>query len=114
MMLECVVVYVELPNNYCAYLPDFPGCVGAGKTWIEIQQTIREAAAGHVQAMVKRGEPLPHRAMSLEEAMAGHSEPLTEADKEMLAEFGESPATLSTTFATIELEVNLAPATTGN
>ena len=37
MKAKYVVVYEQTPNNYCAYLPDFPGCVSTGKTWQEIQ-----------------------------------------------------------------------------
>ena len=31
MKVRCVVVYQQTPNNYCAYVPDFPGCVSTGE-----------------------------------------------------------------------------------
>lgn len=43
MKLKYVVVYEQTPNNYCAYLPDLPGCISTGKTWKDIQEMIREA-----------------------------------------------------------------------
>ncbi len=114
MKLEYVVVYEQTPNNYCAYLPDLPGCISTGKTWQEIQEMIREAVAFHIEGMVEHGDPLPERAMSLEEAMAYHSEPLTEAEMTTLRGFGKIAPALSTTFAPIEIEVGLTPAATAN
>ena len=35
-----MVVIEQTPNNYCAYLPDFPGCVSAAQTWREIQEMV--------------------------------------------------------------------------
>lgn len=57
------------------------------------------------------GEPLPERPMSMEEAMAYHCQALTEFEEETLAEYGDAPPTLSTTFGMLEVEVNLTPAT---
>ena len=112
MKLQYIVVYEQAPNNYCAYLPDLLGCISTGKTWEDIQEMIREAATLHIEGMVGHGDPLPEKLMSLEEVMSYHSESLTESEKETLAEFGDFLPPLSTTFATIEVEVNL-PAATG-
>ena len=112
MKLKFVVVFLQMPNNYCAYLPDLPGCVSTGKTWEDIQANIREAVTGHVETMLEYGDPLPERGMSLEESIAYHNEPLTEEEEETLAEFGgwEDVPDLPPTFEIIEFEVNLSQA----
>ncbi len=114
MKLSYAVVFEQTPNNYCAYAPDVPGCVSVGDTWPEMQAMIREALAFHIEGMVENGEAIPEPRMSLEEAMAYHSQPLTEEEKASLAEFGDEPPTLSTTFGTVEVEVALPqPAASG-
>ena len=114
MKLSYAVVFEETPNNYCAYAPDVPGCVSVGDTWSEMQANIREALAFHIEGMVENGEAIPEPRMSLEEAMAYHSQPLTEEEKASLAEFGDEPPSLSTTFETVEIEVPLLqPAASG-
>lgn len=113
MKLKYVAVYEETPNNYSAYLPDLPGCISTGKTWEDIQRMIREAVTLHIEAMLEQGERLPESPMSMEEAMAYHCQPLTGSEKESLSEYGEAPATLSTTFRVVEVEVSLSPAPTG-
>ena len=112
--LSYAVVFEQTPNNYCAYAPDVPGCVSVGDTWPEMQAMIREALAFHIEGMVENGEAIPEPRMSLEEAMAYHSQPLTGEEKASLAEFGDEPPSLSTTFETVEIEVALPqPAASG-
>ena len=113
MKLKLAVVYEQTPNNYCAYLPDLPGCIGAAKAWGEIQELIREAATLYIEAMAENGDLLPEKPMSLEEAIAYHSEPLEEYVIESLAEYGAAAPTLSTTFQMVEIEVELPQAATG-
>ena len=105
MKLTYAVVFVQTRNNYCAYVPDLPGCISTGKTWEEMQAMIREAIAFHVEGMVEDGEPLPVSKMSIEEAISHHSEPLTQREKEAYAEFGNPEPALSTTFQIVEVEV---------
>ena len=107
MKLQYVVVYEQTPDSYSAYLPDLPGCVCAAKTWGEIQEMARETAAFHIEGMLEDGDPLPERAMTLEDAIAYHAEPLTEAERAGLARYGEGIPLLSTTFAPVEVEVEL-------
>ena len=115
MKLCYAVVFERTPNNYGAYAPDVPGCVSVGDTWTEMQAMIREALTFHIEAMVENGEAIPEPRMSLEEAMAYHSQPLTEEEKASLAEFGDTPPSLSTTFETVEIEVPLPqPAAPGS
>ncbi len=107
MKLKLVVVLEQTPNNYCAYLPDLPGCVSTGSAWEEM---IREAVPFHIESMIEHGDPLPEKAMSLEEAMACHSEPIPEDVMERFAQYGGDVPSLSTAFQIIEVEVNLSPA----
>ncbi|MDE2841990.1 MAG: type II toxin-antitoxin system HicB family antitoxin, partial [Chloroflexota bacterium] len=53
MRASYVVVYEQTPSNYCAYFPDFPGCVSAGQTWQEIQEMVREALQFHIEGMIQ-------------------------------------------------------------
>ena len=109
MKLEYVVVYERTPNNYCAYLPDLPGCVSTGKSWDDIRKNVREAVTGHIEVMLEYGEPLPEMPMSLEQAKDHHNEPLDGHARNSLAQFGDDVPSLSTTFGTVEIEVELHP-----
>ena len=107
MKLKFVAVFEQTPNNWCAYIPDLPGCISTGKTWEKMQEMIKEAVTGHIEVMLEHGESLPETRMSIEEAIAYHAEPLTEPE---IAEYGEIPPTLSTTFQPIEVEIPAAAA----
>lgn len=107
MKAKYVVVYEQTPNNYCAYLPDFPGCVSAGQTWSETQDMVREALEFHIEGMIEHGDALPTKAMTLREAITYHNEPLSDAEVETLAEFGEDSPHLSTTFGMVQVEVGV-------
>ena len=109
MIVRCVVIYQQTPNNYCAYLPDFPGCVSTGKTWEDIQQNIREAIEFHIEGMAKDGDPFPARYMTFEEAVAVHNEPMPpewQAEYDALTDGDEvDDPDLPDVFDWIELEV---------
>ena len=107
MKASYVVVYEETQTNYCAYLPDFPGCITTGQTWDEIQKMAREAIEFHIEGMIQHGDSLPERPMTLESAKAYHNRPLSESEMASLADYGEIPSTLSTTFGTIEVEISV-------
>ena len=107
MKLKYVVVYEQTPNNFCAYAPDLPGCIGTGKTWDEVREMMREAIGFHLEGMLENSESVPEPRMSLEEAKAYHYEPLSE--QETLAAYCSDAPSLSATFGMVEVEVNLAP-----
>ncbi len=107
MKAKYVVVYEQTPNNYCAYLPDFPGCVCAGKTWQEIQGMIREALEFHIEGMIQHGDALPAKSMTLREAIAYHNRPLSDAELETLAWFEDDAPHLSTTFGMVQVEIGV-------
>lgn len=107
MKLQFMAVFEQTPNNYCAYLPDLPGCISTGKTWEKMQEMIVEAVTGHIELMLEDGDPLPETRMTLEEALLFHAEPLTEEEQAFYDEMGGSPGLLSTTFMPIEVEVRV-------
>ena len=107
MRASYVVVYEQTPSNYCAYFPDFPGCVSAGQTWQEIQEMVREALQFHIEGIIQHGDALPTKPMTLREAVAYHYEPLTERELETLAEFSEASPNLSTNFGMVQVEIGV-------
>ena len=109
MKLKYAVVFEQTPNNYAAYPPDLPGCISTGKTWSDIHEMIRESIRLYLEATLEDGEPLPQPHMSLEEAMAQHSQNLVESKKTLTDFEGDEP-TVSTTFEMVEVEVSFRPA----
>ena len=59
--MKYVVVFEKAPNNWCAFVPDLPGCVSVGDTFEETKQMIREAIEFHIEAYVEDDEALPAR-----------------------------------------------------
>ena len=59
MGLEYAVVIEKALDNYCAYVPDLPGCVATGKTRAETYQKISEAIAFHLEGLKEDGLPIP-------------------------------------------------------
>ena len=110
MKLTYAVVFERTPNNYGAYAPDVPGCISTGKTWDEMQAMIREALVFHIESMLEDGEPLPEPTMSIDDAIAHHSQPIPEDVLESYAEFGGAAPTISTTFEMVEIEVTVPQA----
>ncbi len=113
MKLCYAVVFEQTPNNYAAYVPDLPGCISTGKNWDDIQQMIQEAMTGHIEVMLEYGDPLPERAMSLEEAIAYHCQVIADCRAESPA-YDDDSCTLSATFAPIEVEVPAPQPVAGN
>lgn len=57
--MKLLVVYEDAGTNFSAYVPDLPGCVSTGATREAITVNIREAIAGHLNAMFEDGDPIP-------------------------------------------------------
>ena len=72
MKLTYAVVFEQTPNNYCAYVPDLPGCISTHKTWDGIQAMIKEAIALHIEVSHEYGDPIPPPQMSVEQALEYH------------------------------------------
>jgi predicted RNase H-like HicB family nuclease len=58
-MMKYAVVLEKAPGNWCAYVPDLPGCVTAGPTLDETRRLIAEAIEFHIERMRSRGESVP-------------------------------------------------------
>ena len=105
MKLTYAVVFEQTPNNYCAYVPDVPGCVSTGGTWDEMQAMIREALAFHIEGLLEGSEPLPEPKMSIADVIAYHNEPIPEDALRSFAEYHDDTPILSTRFELVEVEV---------
>ena len=105
MKLTYAVVFEQTPNNYCASVPDVPGCVGAADSRDGMRAMIREALVFHIEDLLEQGEPLPEPKMSIDEAIAYHNEPIPEDVLRSYAEYGADTPTLSTRFELVEIEV---------
>ena len=79
MKLQYSIVFERTSNNYCAYVPDLPGCVSTAHTWEEIQEAIKDAIAFHIVGMRDNGESIPESRMSVAEAAAYHTENVTDS-----------------------------------
>jgi predicted RNase H-like HicB family nuclease len=54
------VVIEKIPeSNYCAYVPDLPGCVSTGDTREEVQRNIQEAIEFHLEGIREDCDPVP-------------------------------------------------------
>ena len=99
------VVIEQTPNNYAPYAPDAPGCISTAKTSDEMLLMIREALTVHIEFLIEDGDPVPEPTMSIDDAIAHHSEALAESEEESLAKFGDAAPTISTSFRLVEIEV---------
>ena len=114
MKLTYAVVFEKPPNNYCAYIPDLPGCVGTGRGWEEMMANIKEAMAAHIELTHEYGEPIPPPRLIAEEARAHHRDTMPEAlesypiaitDPDEIAALMEPAAVVE-----IEVDVDIDPA----
>ena len=105
MKLTYAVVIEQTPNNYAAYAPDVPGCVSTAATWEQMLAMIREALTFHIEFLIEDGDPVPEPTMSIDDAIAHYVEILAESAEQSLAEYGDAPPTISTTFRLVEIEI---------
>jgi predicted RNase H-like HicB family nuclease len=57
--MKYAVVYEKAPHNYAAYVPDLPGCVATGATREEVERSIRETIAFHLEGLRLERLPVP-------------------------------------------------------
>ena len=108
MKVKYAVVIEKAPNNYCAYVPELPGCVSAGKTRKKMRAMIREAIEFHIEGMLEDGDRVPAPRMSLDKAMAHHISLDDEYyDPERDVYVKPDYEDEETTFAFVEVEVEL-------
>lgn len=55
--IKVEIHYVE--HNYCASVPQLPGCVSVGDTLESIKHNIKEAIAGHIAVSQEFGDAIP-------------------------------------------------------
>jgi predicted RNase H-like HicB family nuclease len=58
-MKDYTVIYERGKNNWSAYVPDLPGCIGTGKTRKQVERLMREAIEFHIEGLKLHGEPVP-------------------------------------------------------
>ena len=108
MKVKYAVVIEKTPSNYCAYVPELPGCVSAGKTRKKMRAMIREAIEFHIEGMLEDGDRVPAPRMSLDKAMAHHISLDDEYyDPERDVYVKPDYEDEETTFAFVEVEVEL-------
>lgn len=58
-MKKYLIVIEETSTGFSAYSPDLPGCVSTGATQSEVEQSMREAIAFHLDGLREEGQPVP-------------------------------------------------------
>ncbi len=107
MKMAYVAVFEKTANNWCAYVPDVPGCISAGDTWDEMLAMMREGLTAHIELMLEDGDPLPEPKMSIDDAVAHHAEPIEDWIMESYLEHGDPTPSLSTRFEFVEIDVRV-------
>ena len=64
--MRYAVVIENAGSNFCAYVPDLPGCVATGTTLAETETAIREAIAFHLDGLRQDGSPIPPASSKVE------------------------------------------------
>ena len=64
--MRYAVVIENAGSNFCAYVPDLPGCVATGTTLAETETAIREAIAFHLDGLSQDGSPIPPASSKVE------------------------------------------------
>ena len=65
-MVEYTVIYERGATNWGAYIPDLPGCVSIGDTFLEVQENIKEAIELYLEVLREDGLPIPEPATEVE------------------------------------------------
>ena len=57
--MKILIVVEKTKTGYSAYSPDLEGCIATGATREEVENTMREAIAFHLEGMKADGYPVP-------------------------------------------------------
>ena len=57
--MRLLVVVEQTDTGYSAYSPDVEGCAAAGSTREEVEQSMREAIALHLEQLRGEGQAVP-------------------------------------------------------
>ena len=58
-MSRYLIVIEETDTGFSAYSPDLPGCIATGHDRAEVEQTMRDAIAFHIEGLREAREPIP-------------------------------------------------------
>ena len=58
-MVKLLIVVEQTASGFSAYSPDVPGCIATGATREEVEQSMREAVALHLDGMREDGLSVP-------------------------------------------------------
>ncbi len=58
-MSKYLVVVEKTQTGFSTFCPDLPGCVATGRTKEEVEQTMREAIAFHLDGLKEDGVVVP-------------------------------------------------------
>jgi predicted RNase H-like HicB family nuclease len=53
------IIIEDAGTNFCAYVPDLPGCIGAADSVEELKDLMREAIQFHIEGLREEGEAIP-------------------------------------------------------
>ena len=59
--MRYAAIIEKMPNNYCAYVPDLPGCVATAKTIEAAFIQIQAAITFHLEGLQLEGLPIPEQ-----------------------------------------------------
>ena len=57
--MKILIVVEETTTGFSAYSPDLPGCAATGATRAEVEETMRDAIAFHLEGLRAGGEDVP-------------------------------------------------------
>ena len=57
--MRYAIVIEKADGNYCAYVPDLPGCVATSDTVESAEREIRDAIRFHIKGLQDDGLPVP-------------------------------------------------------
>ncbi len=58
-MVRYAIVIEKAGDNFSAYVPDLPGCVSTGRSVAEVEASIRDAIAFHLDGLREDGAAIP-------------------------------------------------------
>ena len=58
-MQRYLIVIEPTPSGFSAFSPDVAGCVATGATRAEVERTMQEAIAFHLDGLRAEGQPVP-------------------------------------------------------
>lgn len=64
--MRFAIIIEKGENNYGAYAPDIPGCIGLGPTAEQARRDLLAGLAAHLQLMIDDGDPMPSTASTVD------------------------------------------------